>query len=53
MKAIGWLILIIGLGVVIEGWQGKNPLHSLSDAVSGMPETRAVGVSTQPMKKRA
>lgn len=30
MTAIAWLILIVGIGVIIEAWQGKSITHTFS-----------------------
>lgn len=35
MSAIGWLILIIGVGVIIMAWQGKNPWTAFQGLLSG------------------
>jgi hypothetical protein len=48
MKALGWLAAIIGVGVIIEAWQGKNPLDTLGNLFSG--QTSVANTITKPKK---
>lgn len=35
MTAIGWLLLLIGIGIIYEAWHGKNIWHDITDLLSG------------------
>lgn len=50
MKAFGWLAAIIGVGIIIEAWQGKDPWETITNLFSA-PASVANTVTKPSTKK--
>lgn len=45
MTAVAWLLLVVGIGVIIEGWHGHTIWSDLLDFVEGK-STQGQGSTT-------